>query len=154
MIVSFHGQLDSLWNHIEQWFSSFLMMWHFNTTPHVVVTPNPKQFQCYFINCNFATVMNCNISIWYAGYLICGPCKKVLQSSVGVFHRQIDKRWPLGMFHPSRSNWRGKTQPELAQHDPTGWDSLLNKRDKRGNKQNAKVYLPLFLDSEYNKNPG
>ena len=27
---------------LEQWFSTFLMLWPFNTVPHVVVTPNHK----------------------------------------------------------------------------------------------------------------
>lgn len=40
---------------------------------HVGVTPNLKLFCGYFINCNFATIMNYNVSIWYAGYLIYNP---------------------------------------------------------------------------------
>ena len=33
----------------DQWFSTFLVLPPFKTAPHVVVTPNPKFFCCYFI---------------------------------------------------------------------------------------------------------
>ena len=41
-----------------------------------VVTPNHKIVLLLLHNYNFATVMNCNMSIWYEGYLICNPCEQ------------------------------------------------------------------------------
>ena len=43
----------------------------FNTVPHVVVTPNYKIILWLLHNCNVVTVINHNVNIWYAGYLIC-----------------------------------------------------------------------------------
>lgn len=54
------------------WFSTFLILIPFNTVPHVVVTPDCK-ILLLLHNCNFATVMNHNANICYAGYLICKP---------------------------------------------------------------------------------
>jgi hypothetical protein len=65
---------------LEQWFSSFLMLWALNPVPHVVVTPNRKIILLLRYNCNFAIVMNHNVTIWYAGYLICDCCKRIIQS--------------------------------------------------------------------------
>ena len=45
------------------WLSSFLVLWPFNTVPHVVVTPTIKLFSLLLHNCNFATVMNNNANI-------------------------------------------------------------------------------------------
>ena len=47
------------------------MLWSFNTVLHVVMTPNHKIILLLFHNYNFATVMICNVNIWYVGYLIC-----------------------------------------------------------------------------------
>ena len=41
------------------------MPWPFNTVPHVVVTPNYKIILLLLHNCNFATVMNHYVNIWY-----------------------------------------------------------------------------------------
>ena len=41
---------------IWKWFSTFLILWPFNTVSHVVVIP-------------FATAMNNNVNIWYADFL-------------------------------------------------------------------------------------
>jgi hypothetical protein len=46
-----------------------------NTVPHVVITPNHKVISLLLYNCNFATLVNCNINIWYVEYLICDPGK-------------------------------------------------------------------------------
>lgn len=65
---------------LHQWFSTFLMPRPFNTVPHVVVDSQPAN---YFVamkiadNCNFAIVMNHNVDIGCAGYLICKPCERV-----------------------------------------------------------------------------
>jgi hypothetical protein len=37
------------------------------------VTFNHKIISLLLHNYNFATVMNCNVNIWYKGYLICNP---------------------------------------------------------------------------------
>lgn len=43
---------------LDQHFSAFFMLlWPFNTVPHVVVTPNHKTISLIFHNCNFATVV-------------------------------------------------------------------------------------------------
>ena len=42
----------------------------FNTISRVVVTPNHEIISLLLHNLMFASVMNSNINIWYAGYLI------------------------------------------------------------------------------------
>ena len=51
-----------------QWFSTFLILWPFNTVPHVVVTPNHKIILLRLYNCNFASGMNHKVTIENAGY--------------------------------------------------------------------------------------
>jgi hypothetical protein len=50
-------------------FSTFPMLWSFNTVLHVVVNPNHKIILLLLYNCNFA-VMNRNVNIWYVQCLI------------------------------------------------------------------------------------
>jgi hypothetical protein len=59
----------SVWGCIVlvQWFSTFLMPWPFNIVPCVVTTFSHKIILLLLHNCNFTTVMNCNINIWNAG---------------------------------------------------------------------------------------
>jgi hypothetical protein len=45
----------------------------FNTAPHAVVTPTHTITLLLLHKCNFATVMNHNVNIWHAGYLIDDP---------------------------------------------------------------------------------
>jgi hypothetical protein len=54
-------------------FLTFLMLWLFNTVLHVVLTPSIKLLFFLLHNCNFVTVTNHNVNIWYSGYLIWGP---------------------------------------------------------------------------------
>jgi hypothetical protein len=49
-----------------------------HSVPHAAVTPNHKIPSLLLHNCNFATVMNLNVNIWYAGCLICNSCEKVV----------------------------------------------------------------------------
>lgn len=42
------------------------MLQPFDIVPHVVVTPNIKLFLLQLRNCNFATVMDCNVTIFGA----------------------------------------------------------------------------------------
>lgn len=51
-----------------QWFSTFLMLWHFKIFPHIVVT-QPKIILLLFYNCNYATVMNHIVNICCPEYL-------------------------------------------------------------------------------------
>jgi hypothetical protein len=37
-----------------------------------------KLFLYLLHNCNFSTVMNCDVNTGYAGYLICDPCERVV----------------------------------------------------------------------------
>lgn len=64
---------------LAQWFSAFLMLWSFNTAPHVVVAPTIKLFLLLLCNCNLSTVMNCNVDIWYVIPL---PMKRVTTQSL------------------------------------------------------------------------
>ena len=50
---------------LEQWFSTFLMLWPFSTVPYVMVIPTVTGFLLLLHNCNFATVMDCNINIFW-----------------------------------------------------------------------------------------
>ena len=47
---------------IAQWFSTFLVLRLLTTLLHVVVTPNHKIISLLLRNCDFATVMNHNMS--------------------------------------------------------------------------------------------
>ena len=58
---------------LKQWFSTFLMLQPFNTVIHIMVSPNHKIISLPLHHCNFSTVMNGNVNIWYAGYLIHYP---------------------------------------------------------------------------------
>jgi hypothetical protein len=60
------SKTSSLKSPLEQWFSTFLMLWPFNTVTQVVMTPMKKLFHYYAL-----TIINSIIRIGYAGYLIC-----------------------------------------------------------------------------------
>ena len=47
-------------------------------------------------NCNFAIVINRNINIWYAGYLICDPVKELVD-------HQAEDHWSKGL--PNAECW-------------------------------------------------
>lgn len=49
----------------KQWFSTFPMPHLFKTVPHVVVTSNHEIISLLLHNCNFTTLMNHNVNIWY-----------------------------------------------------------------------------------------
>lgn len=48
--------------------------------PHAVLTPI---IQLLSLHCHFTTVMNHNVTIWYAGYLICDPRERDVQPAKG-----------------------------------------------------------------------
>ena len=48
------------------------------------VAPNHNIIVLLLHNCNGATVINCNVDIWYAGYLICKPGERVTWWSVSL----------------------------------------------------------------------
>ena len=56
---------------LGQGFSAFLMLWPFSTVLYAVVTLDHKVILLLLHNCNFTTVMNCNVNVWDTGYLIC-----------------------------------------------------------------------------------
>jgi hypothetical protein len=59
----------------EQWFSVFLMLRPFNTTPHAVVTFNQEIILLIFHTCNLSTVMNHNITICFL-VVLGNPCER------------------------------------------------------------------------------
>ena len=66
---------------VDQWFSAFLMLPPFSTLSSVVVKhalPNHIIILLLLPNCNFETVIDCNVNTWYTGYLISNP-QRVLQ---------------------------------------------------------------------------
>ena len=74
--------------HLGEWFPPFQTQWPLiQSVPHVVVTPTLKLFLLLYHNCSFATVMNLNVNIWYAGYLICDPLWKIIRLPRVVTHR-------------------------------------------------------------------
>ena len=70
----FDNWIFMIFHSLEHWFSIFLMLWPFNTV-HVVVTQPPQKKNCFMLlhNWDFTTVLNCNVNIWNAGYLIWDP---------------------------------------------------------------------------------
>jgi hypothetical protein len=52
---------------LDQWFSSFLMLWPLIEYSHVVMTPTYNIILLLLHNYNFASVTNCNVSISYVG---------------------------------------------------------------------------------------
>jgi hypothetical protein len=53
--------------------------------PHTHTTA--KLFWPLLHNYNFATVMNCDVNIWYVEHLICNPGESLIQSQRGYTHR-------------------------------------------------------------------
>jgi hypothetical protein len=67
------------------------MLQPFNTVPHAVVTPlTIKLFSLLFHNCNFATVMSCNVKICCAEYLIYRPLWKGHSTLPGDLYPQVE----------------------------------------------------------------
>jgi len=58
----------------EQWLSAFLTLQPFNNPPTV------KSFCCYFLTVILLLLSICNLSIQYAGYLMCNPYERFLQT--------------------------------------------------------------------------
>jgi len=60
-------QQDHLAKPLDQWSSTFLMPQPSKTVPHAVVScPHHHQIISLLLhNYNFATVVNCNVNIWY-----------------------------------------------------------------------------------------
>ena len=59
---------------LEQWFSTFLILWPLTQLFMVWWPLNRKIILLLLHSCSF--VVNCNINIWYAGYLKCNPPPK------------------------------------------------------------------------------
>lgn len=62
---------------------TFLVLWPFNSVPNALATPTIKLFSVILHNCNVAPVINWNINIWYAVYLIFDPCERGVHSPKG-----------------------------------------------------------------------
>lgn len=62
----------------SEWFSTFLLLPPFNIVPPVAVTPNHKIISLLLHNYNLA-VVNCNLKISYAEFLICDPHERVIR---------------------------------------------------------------------------
>lgn len=77
--------LTSLGTSCRQWLSTFLIQRPFKIVSRVVVGPSHKSIPLPLHICKIATIMNCNVGIWYAGYLIC-------QSQMG-HDPQIENPW-------------------------------------------------------------
>ena len=60
--VSLLGWDWQLPHSLEQWFSIFLMLWPFNTVPHVVANHNHKFFSLLLHNCSFSSLLNRNVN--------------------------------------------------------------------------------------------
>jgi hypothetical protein len=73
----------------------------FNDITHAVVTDHSQELVSLLLyNCNFATVMNHNISILHAGYLTCSPSERVFQ---GLFKKILhSKPVNLSLFKMGR----------------------------------------------------
>lgn len=54
------------WLTLEEWLWTFIMMGTLKIAPHVVVLPTKKSFLLPLHTCNFATVLNHDLNIWYA----------------------------------------------------------------------------------------
>lgn len=52
---------------VAQWSSPFLKLLPFNTLSHVVLTPDHKMISLLLQDYSFATVMKCNVNVWYVG---------------------------------------------------------------------------------------
>lgn len=83
----------------------------FNTAPPVAVTPTLKLFSSLLYNCNFASVVNCNINIFCTGYLICNPRKECILTG---WESLVDRlqaegvaqiRWELMVCLPASNIW-------------------------------------------------
>lgn len=54
----------------QQWLSTFGVLQLFNTAPHIVVTYSHEIISMRFYNYNLVTVMNSNVNVWHAIYMI------------------------------------------------------------------------------------
>lgn len=68
-------------------------------------SPNIKLFSLLLHNCRFATVMNRNAKIWYAGYLIRQPLWRSWPRAWEPLRRQPGKQWPEDSASKSVQGW-------------------------------------------------
>ena len=75
------------------------MLQPFNTVFHVMVIPPPGIKVILFLlhSCNFATVMDCNINIYYARYLLHDLCERVGQPDPQVENHHLSSSLPLAI---------------------------------------------------------
>jgi hypothetical protein len=93
---------DAMALSLGQRFSTFLMLWPFNTVPHVV-TPNIELFLLLLHDCNFATAMNYNVNIFRDRGLSMGWC-----SSLGACSNIRGWASPWGICLPFSKKCSGR----------------------------------------------
>jgi len=64
-----------------QWFSTFPKLQPLNTTPYVALKPNHETLFCCYVIREILSAMNCNVTIWLAGDLICDSCEHSLRNT-------------------------------------------------------------------------
>jgi hypothetical protein len=74
--------------------------------PDVKWINGKKLFCCYFIT-DFASVMNHDVNVWYAGYLTCDSCERAVWPPTGVTTHRLRStaldlsRLPNSLLQPS-----------------------------------------------------
>ena len=63
--------------------------------------PTIRLFSLLLHDCNFATVVNCNVNIWYAGYLIF--------SSLRGLNPQVENHWSRNCL---QKRWKDSSAPK------------------------------------------
>lgn len=127
---------------LHQWFSTFLMLWPFNIVPYAGVTPppNPKIILLLFHNYNFATGINRNVNIRYAGdlshcsILSClGLCLLLTRNSEWAIQSGLPKSRPecssrrgFSELHSSCSPVSTGHQRPALEHRESPWEHSLN----------------------------
>ena len=113
--LSFHS--------LAQWSLTFTMLWPFNTV-HGVMTPNHKIISLLLHNCNFVTVINHNVNIWYAGYLTWdsqrGQDRQVEKCCSRECHLMYKSYWLIDWYRAS------SYRPGLASNFQFSYFSLQN----------------------------
>ena len=62
---------------LQQWFSAFLMLQHFNKVSHVVMTSNDKILLLLLHTCKFATFVSHNVNLCFL-MVLGDPCERVV----------------------------------------------------------------------------
>lgn len=97
---------------LEQWFSTFLMQWPFNTVPHICSDPNVGSL--LLSNCDFVTIMNHNVNIC-AFQLFRRPVKgSGVALELPFLLTTCIYSWEAQLYHTGGSDILGKQPPRLS----------------------------------------